>query len=316
LTSVAEHVLLSVPAIAIHGGAGAFERVRSSRDEVELEDALVHALQSGWAVLEGGGPALESVVEAVAAMEQSGRFNAGEGGTPTIDGTLELDAAVMDGRTGIAGGVCATTWPRNPVRAALAVARLQGGPVEAQGPVLLAGIGADQFASEAGLARMVRPSEGIGEVTPDPASPAGTVGAVAVDAAGHLAAATSTGGRAGQHRGRVGDSPIPGAGTWADDATAAVSATGEGEAFVVAGFSHLVDWRLREGSGLTDAVGRAMSEVTRRGGEGGAIVITATGEFICTFDTRAMARGWKSSTQTRIAVLQAVSRDPRTTTNG
>ena len=316
MTPVTEHALLSVPAIAVHGGAGAFERVRSSQDEIELEEVLVRALESGWAVLERGGQALESVVEAVAAMEQSGRFNAGEGGTPTIDGTLELDAAVMDGRTGNAGGVCATTWPRNPVRAALAVAELRAGPVDAKGPVLLAGTGADQFASEAGLARMVRPTERIGKVVSDPASPNGTVGAVAVDATGHVAAATSTGGRAGQHRGRVGDSPIPGAGTWADDATAAVSATGEGEAFVVAGFAHLVDWALREGSNLDDAVVRAMSEVTRRGGEGGAIVITATGELLCTFDTRAMARGWKNSEQTRIAVLQAVSRDPRDTTNG
>jgi isoaspartyl peptidase/L-asparaginase-like protein (Ntn-hydrolase superfamily) len=114
----------------------------------------------------------------------------------------------------------------------------------------------------------------------------------------------------------VGDSPIPGAGTWADDATAAISATGEGEAFVVAGFAHLVDWSLREGSSITEAVGRAMSEVTRRGGAGGAIVLTATGELMCAFDTRAMARGWKSSTQTRIAVLKDVSRDPGETTNG
>ena len=316
MTPATEHVLLSIPAIAIHGGAGAFERVRSSQDELELEEVLVRAVHAGWAVLASGGPALESVVEAVASMEESGRFNAGVGGTPTSDGTLELDAAVMDGRTGIAGAVCATTWPRNPVRAALAVAELRGSTVDLRGPVLLAGIGADQFAREEGLARMVRPTEEVDGVVQEPASPVGTVGAVAVDATGHLAAATSTGGRAGQHRGRVGDSPIPGAGTWADDATAAVSATGEGEAFVVAGFAHLVDWGLREGSGLIDAVGRAMSEVKSRGGEGGAIVITATGELLCTFDTRAMARGWKSSTQTRIAVLQGVSRDPPETTNG
>ncbi len=162
-----------------------------------------------------------------------------------------------------------------------------------------------EFASRAGLARMVRPPASIDAAQADPSSSAGTVGAVAVDAAGHLAAATSTGGRAAQPRGRVGDSPIPGAGTWADDATAAVSATGEGEAFVVAGFAHLVDWAMRDGSNLNDAVKRAMAEVARRGGDGGAISVTATGEVLSAFDTKAMARGWRDSAQTSVAVLGA-----------
>ena len=150
----------------------------------------------------------------------------------------------------------------------------------------------------------------------DPSSAAGTVGAVAVDASGHVASATSTGGRTGQRRGRVGDSPIPGAGTWADDETVAVSATGEGEAFLVAGFAHAVDWGLREGSTLAEAVARAMEAVTRRGGEGGVIALTTSGEVLCAFDTRAMARGWKDSTQTRIAILDKVSSAPRSITRG
>ncbi len=311
MTTVTERVQLSVPAIAIHGGAGTFERVRSARDEVELADELARAMQSGWAVLRAGGPALESVVEAVAALEDGGRFNAGVGGTPTIDGSFELDAAVMDGRTGVVGGVCATTWPKNPVRAALAVAAL-GGPVN--GPVLLAGVGADRFAFEMGLARMQRRSDASAAPAGDPASAAGTVGAVAVDAAGHVAAATSTGGRAGQRLGRVGDSPIPGAGTWADDATLAVSATGEGEAFVVAGFADKVDWALRSGCSLSDAVTQAMAEVARRGGDGGVISVTPLGEVLCSFDTRAMARGWKDSTQTRVAVLGTEQCDPHSDT--
>lgn len=314
MTIVTESVLLTAPAIAIHGGAGAFERVRSVRDEVVLAEELTRALKAGWAVLEAGGSALESVVEAVASMEDGGKFNAGVGGSPTVDGALELDAAVMDGRSGAVGGVCATSWPRNPVRAALAVAAL-GGPAEGA-PVLLAGFGADSFAEQVGLVKMQRPLAAEAETATDPVSPAGTVGAVAVDASGHLASATSTGGRAGQRRGRVGDSPIPGAGTWADDATAAVTATGEGEAFVVAGFAHMVDWALREGSNLTESVCRAMKEVARRGGEGGAVTLTTAGEVLCAFDTRAMARGWKDSEQMRVAVLEDVSSDPSSSTRG
>jgi beta-aspartyl-peptidase (threonine type) len=297
---VRERHLLSVPAIAVHGGAGTFERVSSGGDEAELGEALRVALDAAWAVLAGGGPALESVVEAVAALEDSGMFNAGRSGTLTEDGFRELDAAVMDGATGRFGGVCATSWPKNPVRAALALWSL-GGP--AHGPVLLAGVGADQFASEHGLAEM---GSGIDEMDgmDVPGSETGTVGAVAVDSGGHLAAATSTGGRAGQLRGRVGDSPVPGAGTWADDETVAVSGTGEGEAFMVAGFAHIVDWSVREGSSLEDAVGRSISEVSRRGGEGGAITMSATGELVCMFDTKAMARGWRDLNRTTVAVLR------------
>jgi beta-aspartyl-peptidase (threonine type) len=182
--------------------------------------------------------------------------------------------------------------------------------------VLLAGVGADLFAAESGLIRMdartpagpVSPASGVAAL---PGSPAGTVGAVAVDSAGHLAAATSTGGREGQRRGRVGDSPIIGAGTWADDDTAAVSATGEGEAFLIAGFAHLVDWSLRTGSSLDEAVSRSMEQVARRGGEGGSLAIMASGELLCAFGTRAMARGWKDSKHMRIAVLDTTAGDPR-----
>ena len=233
-------------------------------------------------MLDAGGPALEAVVDAVAVMEDSGVFNAGVGGSRTITGELELDAAVMDGRSGCAGAVCATTWPRNPVRVALAVSESGSAP---DGPLLLAGAGADLFAADRGF-----PEMGANRSNPILGSPAGTVGAVAVDSERHLAAATSTGGRQGQLRGRVGDSPIIGAGTWADDATAAVSATGEGEAFVLAGFAHLLDWVMRDGASLDTAVVRSMAEVSRRGGEGGSIAMTTSGELVCVFGTRAMAR--------------------------
>jgi L-asparaginase / beta-aspartyl-peptidase len=295
---VRELAHLTVPAIAIHGGAGTFERVTSVADELELKEGLERALGAAWDVLANGGPALQAVVEAVAVMEDSGTFNAGRGGSRTVGGELELDAAVMDGRTGSAGAVCATTWPRNPVRVALAVSESGVAP---DAPVLLAGVGADLFAAEVGLLPMEQ-SPGLGD-TPGTGGVTGTVGAVAVDRSGHLAAATSTGGREGQRRGRVGDSPIIGAGTWADDETVAVSATGEGEAFLIAGFAHLLDWSLRSGSGLDDAVSRSMAEVTKRGGRGGAVTVTSSGELVCAFDTRAMARGWMDSTHTRVAVL-------------
>jgi L-asparaginase / beta-aspartyl-peptidase len=304
---VFEHVGLSVPAIAVHGGAGAFERVKTDHDAASLAEAINAALQAGWEVLSGGGTALDAVVSAVESMEDSGKFNAGRSGARTIDDHLELDAAVMDGASGNVGGVCATTWPRNPVRAALALSAL-GGPAE--GPILLAGEGADIFAKDAGLPEMAASEilwlEGAGQV-PAVDSPAGTVGAVAVDAEGHVAAATSTGGRSGQLHGRVGDSAIPGAGTWADDRTVAISATGEGESFIVSGFSHLVHWCVLDGSTPEEALARAISEVAYRGGDGGAISISPTGDAVFVFNTRAMARGCRSETEIHVAIIDELN---------
>ena len=186
-------------------------------------------------------------------MEASGSFNCGRGAVATSQGTVETDAAVMDGMSGRFGAICAASWPESPVRAARAVLAL-GGPAE--GPVLLAGTGADRFCESAGLAPRV-PSSLCGEGVM-PISRRGTVGAVAVDRDGHLATATSTGGRLGKLPGRVGDSPIPGAGTWADDRSLALSATGEGESFLVAGFAHRVDWCVTQGAPLGQALaGRA-----------------------------------------------------------
>jgi beta-aspartyl-peptidase (threonine type) len=308
-----ERISLSVPAIAVHGGAGAFERVRTEEDARSLADGINAALVAGWDVLSDGGSALDAVVEAVASMEDSGKFNAGRSGARTIEDHLEMDAAVMDGASGNVGGVCATTWPRNPVRAALAVSAL-GEPAE--GPILLAGAGADLFAKDSGLPEMAAATSGLtsvegagqvpvrsGSAAAEPDSPAGTVGAVAVDAAGHVAAATSTGGRSGQLPGRVGDSAIPGAGTWADDRTIAISATGEGESFVVSGFSHLVHWSVLDGSTVTEALASAIRQVVYRGGDGGAITVTPDGEAVFVFNTRAMARGCRGETETRVTII-------------
>jgi beta-aspartyl-peptidase (threonine type) len=253
---------LSLPAIVVHGGAGSFERVQTAADVARIAEGLAGALEVGWVVLARGGSALEAVVAAVADFEDSGRFNAGRGAVATSDGSVELDAGVMDGRTGKVGAICAATWPANPVRVAARVAEIGGPP---DGPVLLAGTGADRFAQDWGYLPMTPAmlADATGE-TDD--APTGTVGAVAVDTTGSVAAATSTGGRVGQLPGRVGDSPIPGAGVWADSRTAAVSATGAGEAFVVAGFAHRIHWRMQAGATVELALREALEAVAGLGG--------------------------------------------------
>ncbi len=296
---------LALPAIVVHGGAGTFERIRAKDDAEQLEASLAAALAAGWAVLSAGGTALHAVVEAVAAMEDSGLFNAGRGAVPTSAGNFELDAGVMDGTTGAVGAVCATTWPANPVRVALKLAEVGGAP---DGPLLLAGAGADGFAESSGCKQMARSSPPSGGGEPGhraaaPGSEIGTVGAVAVDAGGRLAAATSTGGRSGQMPGRVGDSPIPGAGVWANSATAAVSGTGAGEAFIVAGFGHRVDWEMSNGQDVGTALSRALGAVARLGGGGGGIALAGDGSFAASFNSRAMARGWRDGSGTVTHVL-------------
>jgi isoaspartyl peptidase/L-asparaginase-like protein (Ntn-hydrolase superfamily) len=283
---------LGLPAVVIHGGAGEFALTPSSPGRPgRLEEGLACALGTAWELLVAGAPAIDAVVEAVAWLEDSGDFNAGRGAVATSEGKVETDAAVMDGATGLSGAICSATWPENPVRAARSVMAL-GGP--AKGPVLLAGQGADRFCESAGLARR-DPAMLTGDGVV-PISPSGTVGAVALDRDGHLAAATSTGGRLGKMPGRVGDSPVFGAGTWADDRTIAVSATGEGESFLIAGFAHRVDWAVTGGASPERALFEALEAVRARGGHGGAIVLAADGRFAVGYDTFAMARGWRDAT--------------------
>lgn len=287
---------LGLPAIVIHGGAGEFSALRTEEAERVLVDAMRDATGAGYEVLAAGGSALDAVVEAVASLEDSGRFNAGRGAVATADGAFEFDASVMDGATGAVGALCAASFPANPVRAARAIADSGGVP---DGPVLLAGLGADRFCEEHGLDKMR--AEWLGKRPSTEDSPKagarseqGTVGAVAVDSSGGVAAATSTGGRAGQLRGRVGDSPIPGAGVLAHRAGVAVSATGAGEAFLVAGFAHRVAWSIERGRDLPASLEGALSEVSRLGGTGGAISLSPSGEFAAAFSSRAMARAWQS----------------------
>jgi len=301
---------LGFPAVVIHGGAGEFGPPSSPTQLARLEQGMSEALATAWEVLVAGGHALDSVVEAVACMEASGNFNCGRGAVATSQGTVETDAAVMDGSTGSFGAICAASWPESPVRAARAVMAL-GGP--AQGPILLAGAGADRFCENTGLAQRV-PSSLCGEGV-EPISRSGTVGAVAVDQDGHLAAATSTGGRLGKLPGRVGDSPIAGAGTWADDRTVAVSATGEGESFLVAGFAHRVDWCVDRGALPAAALEEALSAVRSRGGHGGAIVLKRDGSFAVGFDTSAMLRAWRGRSRSTVRPLRP-DRDGETDLHG
>jgi isoaspartyl peptidase/L-asparaginase-like protein (Ntn-hydrolase superfamily) len=280
--------------LAIHGGAGP-----APPDETDGGAArwpgqaagLGAALRAGLAVLADGGPALEGVIAAVMVLEDDEHWNAGRGSALTAAGTVEMDAAVADGRDRRIGGVACVTGVRHPVLAARAV-------MEDGRHVLLSGAGAEGFARGAGLA-FEAPEwfiiERRRQVLADwlAAAGGGTVGAVARDRHGHLAAATSTGGRNGQLPGRIGDSPIPGAGTWADDAGCAVSATGIGEAFLRAAFAHEVDARLRlEGVDLATACQEALAAVTAAGGNGGCIAVTGGGPPVMPFTTELMHRGW------------------------
>lgn len=282
--------------LAVHGGAGdglaklAGPRLEAARLGIEA------ALRAGAEQLGGGGSAVDAVVAAVKVLEDSPEFNAGRGSALTSEGSVETDASVADGNRRRAGAVAVCREVRHPVEAARAV-------MEETDLVLLVGDAVAALADRWGLERedpawfvtehaveqLRRARAGAG-----PEGPTGeTVGAVARDSDGHLAAATSTGGRPGQLPGRVGDSPVVGAGTWADDRTCAVSATGDGEAFLLAAFAHEVDALVRlAGLGIEDACRRALDAVARHGGRGGCIAVDAAGSVAMPFTTAGMARGW------------------------
>jgi beta-aspartyl-peptidase (threonine type) len=228
------------PAILVHGGAG---RCVPEIDR-QADSGCAAAAAAGWTVLESGGGAVDAVLAAVAAMEEDPIFNAGVGSCLAADGTVEMDASLMDGARLAGAGVGVITTVRNPIR--LAHALLLDGR-----HVLLTGVGAEAFARRCGLP--TAPPDSF--ITPRQrqrwkarmAAEAGTVGAVAVDSAGHVAAATSTGGLLGKLPGRVGDSAIVGAGTYADDEAGAASATGHGEAIILAGLAKAAVDGLRSG---------------------------------------------------------------------
>ncbi len=290
--------------IAIHGGAGALPtQGLSAVRQQQYQEGLGAALDQGYAVLERGGSSLEAVVAAVRVLEDDPLFNSGRGAALTRAGGAELDAAVMDGSTLRAGAIAAVRHVKNPIDLARRV-------MEKSRHVLLVGAGAEEFALEEGFAlvpnahfrtaerqaelELLRGGASVSELMP---SPQGTVGAVARDAAGNLAAATSTGGMANKRPGRVGDSPIIGAGTYAKNGVCAVSATGHGEYFMRLVAAHqicaLVEYR---GVSLAEAVRETLHErLQALGGAGGIIAVDAAGRISLDFNTEGMFRAARDS---------------------
>ena len=296
--------------LVIHGGAGVIERSRMTPEkDREIRAALDLALQRGSAVLSSGGSALDAVEAAVKVLEDDPNFNAGKGAVITYDGTNELDASIMDGRNRAAGAVTGVGTTKNPISLARAV-------MEDSPHVFLSGPDADRFAREQKI-EQVDPGYFATELRRrqleafkskkvsalDIEYKYGTVGAVALDSKGHVAAGTSTGGMTGKRWGRIGDSPIIGAGTYADDRACAVSATGHGEFFIRVGVAHEICARMRLGgvSGQ-QAADSVMGEVKALGGDGGVIVVTPKGEMVYSFNTPGMYRG-KASAQGRSVAL-------------
>ncbi len=296
--------------LMVHGGSGRIERgTLTAAADAAARDALSRALDAGTTVLAAGGAALEAVEAAIRVLEDDPSFNAGRGAALGHDGRIELDAAIMDGRDRRAGAVAGVTRTRSPVTLARTV-------MERSPHVLLAGAGADAFAAHHGLEQvepdwfeiperraqletMLADGDGF-----DVDMKFGTVGAVACDTAGHVAAATSTGGVTGKRWGRVGDSPLIGAGTWADDRGCALSATGSGEFFIRAAAGHAVDARVRMlGEDVGTAADAVLAEIRQLGGTGGVIVAAPDGSTAWRFTTPGMYRATASSTGDRVVAI-------------
>jgi L-asparaginase / beta-aspartyl-peptidase len=291
-------------ALAVHGGAGTIARdgTNSSRTET-YHDGLRRALAAGRDILVAGGGALDAVTQAVATLEDDPLFNAGRGAVFTAAGAQEMDASIMDGRDYRAGAVAGIFGPRNPILAARAV-------MERSHHVLLVGEGALAFCREQGVAfaepgyfyteerwrelqrKLDRRRHGVAKDGRENTGQS-TVGAVARDRYRNLAAATSTGGMTGKAAGRVGDSPIIGAGTYADNATCAVSATGHGEFFMRYGVAFEIAARLRHaGQSLQQAARAVVDSLAAIGGSGGVVAVDAAGKLALPFSTDGMYRGY------------------------
>jgi L-asparaginase / beta-aspartyl-peptidase len=296
--------------LVIHGGAGAADRKNTTPEDERLRHAkLEEARDAGYAVLEKGGAATDAVIASINVMENAGMFDAGKGSVFNAEGVCELDASIMDGKTLAAGAVCAVQHIKNPITLARAV-------MDKSPHVLLAADGAEKFAKTQGFEmvpnsyfqteRRRKEWEKMKEKekNPDSARHAhadvpdvfGTVGCVALDKNGNLAAGTSTGGLANKLPGRIGDSPIIGAGTYAKNSTCAVSGTGQGEYYIRQAFAHTIS-ALMEYKGMTvqEAAAQAIKNVASLGGQGGCIALDRNAQIAMPFNTPAMNRAFKFS---------------------
>jgi beta-aspartyl-peptidase (threonine type) len=294
--------------LVIHGGAGS-ERIAHDdpAHEAAARAGLLEALEAGGSILEGAGTAIDAVEAAARSLEDNACFNAGRGSVLTEQGEAELDAAMMDGATRRAGAVAGLKTTRAPI--SLARRLMEHGP-----HVFLSGDGADRFATAAGLEQVANDyfilperrrqlEEAIAAGSEADPIKYGTIGAVAVDSNGHVAAATSTGGVTAKQWGRVGDSPLIGAGTYADDRACAVSATGSGEYFIRAVAAHELAVRIRLGGALLqDALDAVLADIETLGGRGGLIAVSPAGEAAWGFTTPAMYRGLAGPNERRVAI--------------
>jgi len=301
--------------LVIHGGCGAMRPETVPADQEEASRAgLNAALDAGQSILAAGGDALDAVEAAARVLEDDPAFNAGRGSVLNANGVVELDAAIMDGRDRRAGAVAGLRTTRAPISAARAA-------MEHSPHVLLTYEGAEQFAREQGFEQV----DNAWFVTPqrqaqldkvmaaggafDTDIKYGTIGAVACDVNGHVAAATSTGGLTAKRWGRIGDSPLIGAGTYADDRAAAVSATGLGEAFIRAAAAHELCARVRiGGEDLQQALDAVLADVKELGGTGGLIAVGPTGEAAWGFTTPGMYRGVTGPDGREVAIYAEPSR--------
>lgn len=311
------------PVLVVHGGAG-----RIADDDIERYVAgLRAALDAGWSVLEAGGTAIDAVEAAVVSMEDSGSFDAGRGSVLNRDGRVQLDAMIMDGATLAAGAVAAVETVRNPIRVARAL-------MDGSAAVLLVGQGAERFAAEQGFepvdnAEMIAPREqrrfeeardlargaesAAANLTSRRVGGHDTVGALALDRHRNLAAGTSTGGIRYKPVGRVGDSPVVGSGGYADNESAAVSCTGEGEAIMRLVLGKWAVDQVAGGLAPQAAADAAIERLGRRvGGEGGLILLDRTGQAGVAFNALRMAWGIRAGDRSsaEVARIEDVARPP------
>ncbi len=324
--------------LVIHGGAGVIERRALAPDlEARYRTELQQALDAGYTLLEAGGPATEAVLAAIRVLEDSPLFNAGHGAVLNADGFCELDASIMDGATREAGAIAGVQHIRNPITLAHDVMRRSQ-------HVMLAGRGAERFAEQLGYElvpneyfqtprrrEQLERARALEKQTAVPSTATtagervhfvsvdenddlaslrgddrkfGTVGCAALDRAGNLAAGTSTGGLSNKKFGRVGDSPLIGAGTYADNATCALSATGHGEYFIRSVVGHDVSAQIAyAGRSLEEAAQETMRKVSALGGTGGLVAIDREGRVAMPFNTPGMYRGFRLSTGAQAVAL-------------